>query len=107
MQKPVWKAVLTRMSAQKLLSSVPESLMYVGTLISRNIRNSGISSACCGSRLAARKTPSSVMLNLKENRASTNAMHDDRNRVKNTAGTVIQIVLMKWVVKSACSHASR
>ena len=47
------------------------------------------------------------MLNLKENRASTNAMHDDRNRVKNTAGTVIQIVLMKWVVKSACSHASR
>ena len=58
MQKPIWKAVLTRISAQKLLSREPESLMNNGSGTSRNMRNTGISSACGGSRLAARKTPS-------------------------------------------------
>ena len=51
MQKPIWKATLTRISAQKLSSSVPESLIQYGSGISLNSRNSGVSSACCGSRL--------------------------------------------------------
>jgi hypothetical protein len=68
---------------------VPESLIHMGSGMSWNIRKRGISSACWGSRLAARKTPSRVRLSLNENRASTNAMQEERNSVSRTAGTVM------------------
>ena len=104
-QKPIWKATLTRISAQKLLSMVPESLMNVGSGISRNIRNTGMSNACGGSRLAARKKPSRARLNRKLNRASTNATVEARNRVSRTAGTVMISEFLKCRPNWPCSHA--
>ena len=68
---------------------VPLSLMNSGSGTSRNMRNTGISSAWGGSMLAARKKPSRTRLNRKLNRASTKATVEARNRVRSTAGTVM------------------
>ena len=42
---------------------------------------------CCGSKLPAVKIISNVRLNLKENRATTNAANDDSVKIRTSAGT--------------------
>ena len=79
--------------------------MNIGSGISRNIRNTGISSACGGSRLAARKTPSIARLNRKLNRASTNATIEARNSVSSTAGMVTMRELRRCRPKFPCYQA--
>ena len=69
--------------------SVPESLNQYGTSMLRNIRNSGTSNACCGNRFAAVNSTSIARLNLKLNRASTNAADDASSSVITTDGTVM------------------
>ena len=104
-QKPVWNATLIRIRPQYVSYRVPESLSHSGSGMLLYIRNSGMSRACWGSRLAAVNSPSMARLNLKLNRDTTNATQDDRSSVRITAGTVMMSELRKPWEKFPMSQA--